>query len=127
MRCRGGDPADPLTGRVGLLTYAPGGLAAKVAEIASPGARVVVPQVWGSWFEWAAPDARYFIDSRFELFPADVWADNSTLMGGGTDAGEALSRLDVDLVVVAAGDPQPVGPWVDAWSDAEGTILQRRP
>ena len=68
-------PADPLTGRAGLLSYAPSGLAAKVSELAGPGARVVVPQTWGSWFEWAAPEQAYFIDSRFELFPADVWAD----------------------------------------------------
>ena len=74
-------PADPLTGRAGLLSYAPSGLAAKVAELAGPGARVVVPQTWGSWFEWAAPEQAYFIDSRFELFPADVWADYAALAG----------------------------------------------
>ena len=67
-------PPDPLTGRQGLLTYAPSGLAQAVAGLPA-GARVVTPQTWGSWFEWAAPDAHYFIDSRFELFPADVWAD----------------------------------------------------
>jgi hypothetical protein len=118
-------PADPLAGRVGLLTYAPSGLAAKLAELAPLGARVVVPQTWGSWFEWAVPDARYFIDSRFELFPSDVWADTRILAGGGLDAAEVLERREVELVVVRAMDPDPAGPWTVAWSDDDGRIFLR--
>ena len=116
-------PADPLTGRTGLLSYAPSGLAAKVAELAGAGARVVVPQTWGSWFEWAAPEQAYFIDSRFELFPADVWADYAALQG--PDAGEVLDRWAADVVVVPAGEAMPSGPWDRAWEDADGTILVR--
>ena len=116
-------PADPLTGRVGLLSYAPSGLAAKVAELAVAGDRVVVPQTWGSWFEWAAPDQAYFIDSRFELFPADVWEDYAALQG--PDAGEVLDRWAADLIVVPAGGPMPSGPWDRVWEDADGTILVR--
>jgi hypothetical protein len=118
-------PADPLTGRAGLLTYAPSGLAAKVGELAAPGARVVVPQTWGSWFEWAAPDALYFIDSRFELYPADVWADNEALVAGGSEAEAVLDVRGVDVLVVPTGRPQPGGPWVPAWADGDGTILLR--
>jgi len=116
-------PADPLTGRAGLLSYAPSGLASKVAELAGPGARVVVPQTWGSWFEWAASDAAYFIDSRFELFPADVWADDAALHG--PNAGEVLDRRAADVVVVPAGGAMPSGPWAVAWEDVDGTILVR--
>ncbi len=86
---------------------------------------MVVPQTWGSWFEWAAPDARYFIDSRFELFPTDVWADNARLAAGADDATEVLDRRDVGIVVVPAGDPLPTGPWTVAWRDPDGTILVR--
>ena len=102
-------PPDPLAGRQGLLAYAPSGLAQAVAGLPA-GARVVTPQTWGSWFEWAAPDARYFIDSRFELFPAEVWADYETLRG--TDAAaaaEVLDRWQVDVVVVPAGAAPPHG------------------
>ena len=116
-------PADPLTGRAGLLSYAPSGLAAKVAELAGTGARVVVPQTWGSWFEWAAPDQAYFIDSRFELFPADVWADDAALQGPG--AGEVLDRWAADVVVIPSGESAPAGAWVRAWEDADGAILVR--
>ena len=51
-------PQDPLTGRVGLLTYAPSGLAQAVRDATKPGDRVFMPQTWASWFEWAAPDSR---------------------------------------------------------------------
>ena len=54
-------PSDLLTGRVGLLTYAPSGLAEAVRDRAQPGDRVFLPQTWASWFEWAAPDAGYFL------------------------------------------------------------------
>lgn len=116
-------PSDPLTGRTGLLSYAPSGLAAKVAELAGPGSRVVVPQTWGSWFEWAAPEQAYFIDSRFELFPADVWADYAALQG--PDAGAVLDRWAADVVVVPVGEAVPSGPWDHTWEDADGTILVR--
>ena len=116
-------PTDPLTGRAGLLSYAPSGLATAVAGLAAPGARVVVPQTWGSWFEWAAPDARYFIDSRFELFPPDVWADYEALSG--PNAAEVLDRRQVDVVVVAVGEPPPPGAWVQVHADLDGIVFVR--
>jgi hypothetical protein len=118
-------PSDPLTGRVGLLSYAPSGLAARVAELAGPGMRVVVPQTWGSWFEWAAPDAKYFIDSRFELFPADVWADYAALIGPAKADG--LDGWAVDEVVVPAGGPIPSRGWRQIYADVDGSILVRAP
>jgi hypothetical protein len=116
-------PPDPLTGRTGLLSYAPTGLATKVAELAGTGARVVVPQTWGSWFEWAAPDQAYFIDSRFELFPAAVWADYAALQE--PNGNTVLERWAADVVVVPAGDAKPAGAWDRAWEDADGSILVR--
>ncbi len=116
-------PADQLTGRAGLLSFAPSGLAAKVAELAAPGTRVVVPQTWGSWFEWAAPDQAYFIDSRFELFPVGVWEDYAVLQG--PRAGDVLDRWGADMIVVPTGESIPVGPWDRVWADPDGTILVR--
>ena len=120
-------PADPLAGRVGLLAYAPSGLAAWVREHAQPGARVFVPQTWGSWFEWAAPQQRYFVDSRFELFPADVWADNDAIAAGGASAGAALGRWNVDVVVLPDGWTAPGRAWASAYRDEGGSVLVRAP
>jgi hypothetical protein len=116
---------DPLTGRAGILDYAPSGLAEALRAEASSGMRVFVPQTWGSWFEWAAPDAQYFVDSRLELFPADVWADYDAIAGGGANAQAALDRRRVDAVVVPASWSRPAGPWRVVYSDPSGALLTR--
>jgi hypothetical protein len=118
-------PADPLTGRAGLLSFAPSALAAETRARAAPGTRVVVPQTWASWFEWAVPEPRYFVDSRFELYPAEIWADEAALGAGGDEAAAVLDEWAVDVVVVEAAAPRPSGPWTTAWEDAAGAILVR--
>ena len=117
-------PADPLTGRVGLLSYAPSGLAAAVRDRATPGARVVAPQNWGSWFEWAAPQALYFADSRFELFPVAVWADYRAIESGGDAAAAVLDRLEVEVVTAHDDWIAPAG-WARAYADEQGVIYVR--
>ncbi len=119
---------DPLAGRAGLLAYAPVGLAQEVAALTAPDfgrspRRILVQQTWASWFEWAAPDATYFIDSRFELFPPDVWADHAALSGPG--AGEVLDRWQVQAVVVPTGGPAPIGAWERYYADGDGSIFLR--
>jgi hypothetical protein len=115
-------PLDPLTGRAGLLSYAPSGLATRLAEVAAPGSRVVVPQTWGSWFEWAVPGARYFIDSRFELYPSSVWDDYVALAGA--SGPDVLKRWSPDLLVVRAGEEPPNG-WTQLFEDTDGGIYKR--
>jgi hypothetical protein len=115
-------PADPLAGRAGLLSYAPSGLATAAGRDLPAGARLVVPQTWASWFEWAAPDAAYFIDSRFELYPAHIWADYDRLRTD--DAGEVLDRWQVDAVVVPAGSDPPPG-WTRTYEDVDGSLYLR--
>ena len=118
-------PADLLTGRRGLLTYAPAGLAAALRGDAADGTRVFVPQVWGSWFEWAVPEAAYFADARFELFGDDVWADLDVIGGGGTPAALVLDRRRVEIVVLPAGWTGPGDGWSPVYADADGQILVR--
>jgi len=86
---------------------------------------VVVPQTWGSWFEWAAPGATYFVDSRFELFPADVWADYDAYAAGGAAADAALARWRVDAAVVPTSWTAPSGAWTVVYKDDSGELLVR--
>jgi hypothetical protein len=120
-------PADPLTGRVGLLSYAPSGLAQAMLDGVAAGAHVFTRQTWASWFEWAAPDARYFLDSRFELFPASVFEDYGTITVGGNDALQVLERWDVVHVAIEPGDPLvqtlTAAGWQPMYRDDEGTLL----
>ncbi len=118
-------PADPLTGREGLLSYAPSGLAQALRTIATPGAQVLVPQSWGSWFEWADPHAAYFVDARFELFPDDVWTDLSAVERGGSGADATLRRRGVGVLVLPPGGNLPGGGWTIVFRDDDGAILVR--
>jgi hypothetical protein len=118
-------PSDPLTGRVGLLGYAPSGLAMALREQAGPGTRVFTPQPLASWFEWAVPDALYFMDSRFELFPPEVWRDYDAIAAGGDAAAEALDRWAVEAVVVPDGWFSPGSGWTEAFRDDDGRVLVR--
>jgi hypothetical protein len=113
--------SDPLTGRAGLLTYAPTGLAGALHDLAPEGARVYAPQDWASWFEWSEPDARYFVDARFELFPTDVWRDYETIAEGGSGSAEALDRWAVGVLVTPAGSAVPAG-WTTRYADDDGSI-----
>ena len=117
-------PAAPLTGRPGLLTYAPTDLALELREAVQPGDRVFVPQTWSSWFEWAVPDARYFVDSRFELFPRRVWDDYSMIVAGGPDSPAVLDAWAVQVMVIPVGKAAPPG-WDVRFADGEGMILGR--
>jgi hypothetical protein len=64
------------------------------------------------------------MDSRFELFPPDIWRGYDAITGGGPAAQEALDRWAVDRLVIAAGGAAPPG-WVDAYRDADGAVLVR--
>jgi hypothetical protein len=120
-------PADPVTGRTGILSYAPAGIAAELRTRATVGTRVLAAQTWTSFLEWAVPDALYFIDSRFELFPAAVWADRATIAAGGPPADDVLTRWRVELLVLPAGADLGLTGWSVVYADADGTILARTP
>jgi hypothetical protein len=115
-------PSDPLTGRVGLVSYAPSGLAQELRGMVGTGTRVFVPQNWGSWFEWAVPEALYYVDSRFELFTPDIWADYLAYIDG--QGADVLDLRGVDVAVVPATWTPPQG-WVKAYGDVDGGIYVR--
>ena len=72
-----------------------------VREAAAPGDRLLVPQPWASWFEFATPDLPVAVDSRIELFPNDVWADYLTVTQGGDGWEDVLAAWAPTLVVAA--------------------------
>jgi hypothetical protein len=126
-------PTEAMTARRGLLDEAPAGLVKAVADSTDVGARLFVPQRWGSWFEFALPDRPVFVDSRVEVFPAAVWADEAAISGGHDGWQATLDRWAVDAIVVDAASGEEVAQrlsiepgWVEAAADADGWLFVRR-
>jgi hypothetical protein len=114
---------DPLTGRVGLLSYAPSGLAAALRSAARPGDHVFVPQTLGSWFEWAVPDTLVFVDSRIELFSRGVWDDYDAVAMGQLEA--ASERWSLALIVTPPGESLSARGWSLLYADEDGSLYGR--
>jgi hypothetical protein len=127
-------PADPVVGPPGVLTDAPPGITAAVRDASGPGTRILNAQRWGSWLEWAVPEALVFTDSRFEVIPEEAWQDHVAVSGGRFDWREIVDRLDPDLVVASrteqaglldalAADPD--SGWREVFADDAGVVLAR--
>jgi hypothetical protein len=122
---------DPLTGPEGLLRDAPGGLAEALTDVAGPDDRAVVPQPWGSWFEWASPGVLVMVDSRVEVVPLVAWTDYVQIVGGGPIALATLDHVKATIVVVdPATQPAldlalrtPDAGWRLAYEDADGSVF----
>jgi hypothetical protein len=114
-----------------LLARAPVGLSAAVADSAPPGTNLYVWQPWGSWFEYALPDDRVFVDSRIELFSEDVWTEYNDVRLARGDWGSILGRYDIGAIVVEAEnhalpprlDGQPG--WTFVYEDEDGAVFVR--
>jgi hypothetical protein len=116
----------------GVVATAPPGLTAAVAGLARPGDNLYLPQPWGSWFEFATPAARVVLDSRIELFPADVWDRYEAVAAGRPEWQTMLDAWGVTLVI--ATNDRPGGlldqlatdpGWREAYSDADGRLFVR--
>ncbi len=122
-------PIDPGTGApTGLVGDAPSGITTALRSMLHPGDRVLNPQPWGSWFEFAQPDALEALDSRIELFPAEVWDQSDTIRHGGPGWEDQLKAWNPMVVVATDEDAEFIGRltaigWRAAYQDHDGTIL----
>ncbi|HET9344629.1 MAG TPA: hypothetical protein VFO05_02915, partial [Candidatus Limnocylindrales bacterium] len=123
-------PIEPgLQAPAGVVGNAPPGITAALREQAQAGDRVFNPQAWGSWFEFALPELPVAIDSRIELFPAQVWEDYETVTGGREGWQAVLEGWDVAFVVAPANDPAfrerlEANGWEVTFSDDDGAVLR---
>jgi hypothetical protein len=122
-------PADAGTGAPrGVLGAAPGGIARELRAIARPEDRLFNPQPWGSWFELTVPALPVAIDSRLELFPAQVWDDHDRVSSGIAGWEEVLDRWGVTIAVATADEEGfaarlAAAGWVERYADDDGRIL----
>jgi hypothetical protein len=124
-------PLDPGTrAPAGLLSDAPSGVTGALREFVAPEDRIFNPQRWGSWFEYASPDALVAVDSRVELIPTDVWSRYERIRGGAPGWQTDLDTMAVDYVVampsdIAFRDRLLGAGWITAYAGADGSLLTR--
>jgi hypothetical protein len=117
-----GVPAD-------LVAPAPAGITASLRELARPGDHIFNPQSWGSWLEYALPEQLVAVDSRIEIFPADVWARYEAVADGVGDWKAQLAQWRVDVVVTMAADTAladrlRAAGWQEVYRDADGAVFR---
>ena len=124
-------PSDSRLGApAAVVGDAPPGITMALREIARPGDRILNPQSWGSWFEFALPDNPVAVDSRIEVFPVSVWDRLDQVRAGGSGWEETLRIWNVAVVVVEHDDNDfldrlDASGWHTAYSDGDGTVLTR--
>jgi hypothetical protein len=128
-------PLGPAGVPVATLSYAPQGIAHDLVELTrtmtTSTPRVWAPQVWGSWLEFAVPGSRVAVDSRVELFPADLWRDVGRVATAAPDGSwlRILDRARVDVLVLTADETsrlssalEATDSWARRYADADGSI-----
>ncbi len=132
-------PTGPAGVPLGTLSYAPQGIASHLDDVVSAQAsgllprvaiqpRVWAPQHWGSWLELQVPLALYAVDSRIEILPSSIWAENDAVERGDTAPLEARS---VGFVVTESGANSALEAaltargWGPVYVDTDGSIWAR--
>jgi hypothetical protein len=122
-------PVDPKTGvPLAVLTDAPPGLTDALRSVVRPGDRVLNPQRWGSWFEFALPEILVAVDSRIEMFPADRWADFEKVGAAIDGWQDLLTSWGVRAAVIERSDQQlrdrlMASGWSTTYEDSDGWVL----
>jgi hypothetical protein len=119
-------------GSLRLLDHAPRGVTASLQQVLKPGDRMFNPQIWGSWFEFALPEHRIFVDPRIEVFSREVWRDYDSVSGGAEGWQEVLDRWGVTVVVAERTQQAQLIPrirddpgWRLVHEDEEGLVFLR--
>jgi uncharacterized protein YhhL (DUF1145 family) len=95
--------------------------------------RVFQPEDYGSYMIWASPEIPVFIDPRFNLYPAEQWAELLALDWARYDWEAILDRYGVNtlflqrqrqqlLIDAARASPH----WVQVYEDGQAVILERQ-
>lgn len=121
----------PLDARTGVpfaaLTDAPPGITEATRALVRPGDRILNPQRWGSWLEFAVPGASVAVDSRIEFIPAGVWAAYEGVVAGVDGWQEQLAAWGVTVAITEPSDVSlerrltDLG-WEARYRDEDGTV-----
>lgn len=120
------------SGDESLLNDAPLQITRELRQTVDPGDRVFNAQQWGSWLNLALPENPIFIDSRLELFPAEVLDDNLYVSIGRQGWQDILDRWRVDVVLASKEQDDLLLPlikkdpgWWLVFENGSGAIFER--
>jgi hypothetical protein len=118
----------------GLLAHSPEQFTSRIPDIADPGARMFVPELWASWFEFAVRRNPVFVDPRIEIFPVEVWREYDAVSRGDDSWDRILDRWNVDVLVLSREQQSGLisrieghVTWTKVYEDADGLLLVRSP
>ncbi len=95
---------DPVTGAPRRLAAdAPEVLAGATRRALPTGSRLLVFQPFASWFEYSLDGYPVMVDSRIELFPAQIWRDYDTAIVAGDGWQAILERHEISGVILPPG------------------------
>jgi len=124
--------SDPLTGAPKRLAAdAPEVLVSATRRALPTGSRLLVFQPFASWFEYSLAGYPVMVDSRIELFPAEIWRDYDTAIVAGDGWQAILDRHEIAGVILPPGavlarelreDPA----WSLETDDPAGSVYVRR-
>ncbi len=126
-------PTDPdLEAPEGVVGMAPPGITAALRDMARPGDHIFNPQPWGSWFEFELPDLPVAVDSRIEMFPAEVWDAYEGVIAGVDGWQAQLDEWDVAFVIVPTKETSfaarlDAAGWREVHTDDDGAIFAHPP
>jgi hypothetical protein len=114
-----------------LLADAPQGITDTVRSSVGSEGRVFSGW-WGSWLEYAVPNATQFVDARVEIYPTDLWADYFRISAAAPGWKRSLDRWGVDVVVASSAHQGPLikalqadPRWRSAYADGAGDVFVR--
>jgi hypothetical protein len=115
-----------------LLGGIPVGITTYLQRSTPPSTRLFAPDGWASWFELSVPNRPVFVDSRIELFPADIWMQYQRVFFAQEGWERVLDSWKVDVLVVDAHADSPLARsvarssgWRVVYRDSDGLVAER--
>jgi hypothetical protein len=116
----------------GLLLHSPEAFSSRVPNVAGPGSRLFLPELWASWFEFELRRYPVFVDPRIEIFSTEVWDDYRDVSAGRPGWGRILDEWRIDVLVLSRAQQSGLikviredATWRVVFEDGDGLLLVR--
>jgi hypothetical protein len=98
-----------------------------------PNTRVFNDIAYGGYLSWACPTTPVFMDTRFELYPTDMWKEYLLVANGQYGWEDVLRRYGIDAILadkeeqeILINAAQASGAWLAEYEDSHTALLVRK-